>query len=293
MAHPFVSNSIAESIIELLTATPGLTAQSIHDALRQKKGNVSQSGLYKELKRLSEIGVLFKVEQTYRLHLNWVLEFLNFAETLEANYLESNPFLPELPQQGEKLRWRLTNLYRLNDLFTNVVLRLIKETNTGLHLSWNYHPWFHLIQARQEQLFFRALTRSKVRMYKIIGRDTPLDRWSEQFWDQRMVTWSYAESPFHSLRQTYFSVLDDFVVKVEITAKTARRLDDLYTSSENSSSKRSSSNSLQALLEPRILSLLFDDRSPAYLTLSRNKKEAASIHNKFKDYFGVLLPGNQ
>jgi len=287
------ADPITNAVLCILAERPGLTVLELLTACRKRGITSSQSGLYKELKKLIDAGIVFKVGTSFRLHMNWVLELLNLSQTVKTHYLEGSPFIPELPHEGAKVKWKLTNLYRLNDLFTNVVLTLVRQSSSKLHLSWNPHPWFHLLQSQQEVLFFRALRSFSVRMYKIVGSATPLDRWSEQFWDPEMVVWSYAPSPFHSQRGSYFSVVDDFIVTVELNARTVRRLDTLYGGASDPAPKRGGDTSVAQLLDPRVITLLFDERAPATLTLSRQAKKAQQIRRQYADYFGRLVPGTE
>lgn len=284
-------------IVTLLSCNPGLTAQQILRALNSSEFEISQSGLYKELEKLLNAGIVFKLGKEYRLHLNWVLEILNLTAVLQQNYSDNSTFLQELLHDGSTVKWRVNNLYRANDLFTNVVLQLIRRSSQKLHLSWNAHPWFHLIQNDAEQVFFKALKMHRVRMYKIIGSNTHLDRWAEQFWDPEMVVWSYAKSPFHSHPETYLTVVDEYIVKLQLSPRIVRKLDTLYesvTAVPKSKINNSVSSDLSYYgLDPRLLTLLFDERTNCTLSIHRNSKKSEKIKAQYLDYFGKLVGGEE
>jgi hypothetical protein len=291
------TDEAVSKIIPLLSRKPGLTALQILSSLKDSGFEISLSGLYKELEKLISAGIAFKVGKEFRLHLNWVLEILNLTAVLQQNYFDNSTFLQELPHDGTTVRWKVNNLYRANDLFTNVVLQLIRRSTQKLHLSWNAHPWFHLIQNEAEQVFFRALKMHRVRMYKIIGNDTRLDKWSEQFWDPEMVVWSYAESPFHSHPDTYLTVVDDYVVKLQISSKIVRKLDTLYNSvspvPKIKTNKRGDNDLSYYGLDPRLLTLLFDERTNCSISIQRSTKKSQKIRAQYVEYFGRLLGGDE
>ena len=291
------SDPAIHRIVAVLSHRPGLTAQQILDSVASTDFEISQSGLYKELEKLLRGGIVFKLGKEDRLHLNWVMELFNLSSVLQQNYFDNSPFLQELLHDGSKVRWKINNLYRANDLFTNVVLQLVRRSTQKLHLSWNAHPWFHLLQTEAEVIFFKALKMNSVRMYKIIGSDTPLARWSEQFWDPEMVVWSYAESPFHSQVESYVTVVDDFVVTLQVSSKISRKLDTLYNSvalvQRNRKSKTAHADLSYFGLDPRLLTLLFDERTNCSLTVQRSVRKAGRVRQQYEGYFGKLVGGDR
>ena len=280
-------------IIKVLAERPGLSAAEIQEQLAAQGVKSSKSKIYLELKNLTEQGTLLKTGTKFRLHLNWVIDLINFAQDLKQRYLEDSSLLLELPEEGGRISWKINNLCRLGDLFSHVVLSLIRSTGAKLHLSWNPHPWFHLIQTKQEVQFFRALRSFSVRMYKIIGHSTHLDRWAEQFWPAGSVVWSYAPSPFSHLQNEYFSIIGNYIVTAKISPKTVRRLEILYYDSDRPTHNRKGNKVTDEFLDPRKLSLLLDDRSPATLTIIHDPKRAAKLSRQYESYFGHLIPGDR
>lgn len=277
----FGDSSVRGLIVEHLLRKPDQTAEELMASTA-----ASKSAVYKELALLVEQGVVFKHGPEYRVHLSNVIEFINLAQDVKKTYLESADFLPELPEEGGKCRWRISNLYRMNDLYTNVVLSILKKTGSKTLLSWNPHPWFHLAQTKQENQFFESLRAMKVRMYKMVGGDTPLDHYSKQFWPKDCVTYSFAPGPYQAQRSLYFTIAAPYMITLEQTPKLTRQIEELYQETALLSQKNLRLEQQIQALDPGRFIQLFDQKTPSVLTLWRDKRKCEKRLKEYQDFFG-------
>ncbi len=266
--------NIEQYVIRCLAAQPLLTAADLHRKIIALNGKqYSIQGLYKELRKLHTSGVIFKLKDRYSLQFSWVLDYLSLGETLSARYIERAAL--SLPDVYETKVWRFTNLLKMNDFWSHVLLTLVQKSKHKVLLGWNPHPWFHLVQTKQEGRYIKSLKKTRSRLYLIVGGDTVLDRWTEKFWDKDVVRHSYGKSSFHSERSTYINVMDDYVVTVKLKPQMAREIDAIY-----SNTKSWNDLDLSSVLS------IFHESTIIQFRIERNPEKAKKIETQFKNFWG-------
>src|SRR3989344_1994433 len=270
------NKQLQERIIGALGQKPFLTVAELEKHInRSGKQEYSAKAFYKELRLLRENGVVVTTQRKHALRLPWVLETLSFSEILERNYV-NHPSLPGLNSLERKWVWRFGDLLTMNDFWSHLLLVLIQQSKKKVLLGWNPHPWFHLVQTKQEEQYVRALKRARSKLHLIVGGNTYLDRWAEQFWDKGVVEYSFGKSPFEKERSTYVNVIDDYVITVKLDPKVAAEIDRIYAETR----------SLDTLDLPGILSL-FRNKTRVMIRLEKNALKAKKIKTKFKRYWGI------
>ncbi|MBM3260955.1 hypothetical protein FJY93_00905 [Candidatus Kaiserbacteria bacterium] len=270
-------HSLASNIIRSLAERPEQSVVQLRDSISAAGGKqYSLQGFYKELKKLQKEGVVFKVSGMYGLRLPWVLDSLALAQTLEKKYVE-RPQLPTiLPDEHKREIWHFSDLLKMNDFWSHILLILIQQSEKKVLLGWNPHPWFHLVQTKQEKQYIKSLKLAKSKLYLIVGGNTFLDRWTQKFWDKDTVVYSFGKSPFEADRATYINVVDDYVLTVKVDPQIARRIDDMYART-----KSMDDLDLHAVLS------IFQQKTKAHVWLEKNPGKAKKIKGKFKKYWGV------
>jgi hypothetical protein len=205
-----------------------------------------------------------------------VLERIEEAASMTSAYVE-RPQLPALlPDENKKEIWHFTDLLKMNDFWSHILLILVQQSKNKVLLGYNPHPWFHLAQTKQEKQYIQALERTNSKLYLIIGGDTCLDKWTEKFWNKKIVSHSFAQSDFHDERATYLNVVDDYIVTIKIDPKTAHAIDDIYANT-----KFMDDLDLQSVLR------IFQQKTKCSVWLEKNPDKAKKIKTKFKKYWGV------
>ena len=260
----------------ILAERPGLDATTLIDAVAARGRPYSQPAVYKELRKLVSQGVLLKTSRRFYIHFNWAVQLLSLSRTIARRYLDTPGIYPSLLPGQKRVRWQFNDLLRLNDLWSCVVLNLLKGSKRRVHLSWNPHTWFHFVQTTQEAQFFESLRFYGVRMYKMVGGRSFLDRMTLRYWDPNIVTHSFAPGPYEQDRTTYFSVIDEHITTVKLNASMAREIDALY---ERTTSSKT--------LDIQAIFSLFQGKVDATLTLEHNPTKARRIERAFSEFFGV------
>ncbi|HEV7449352.1 MAG TPA: hypothetical protein VGP13_02305 [Candidatus Paceibacterota bacterium] len=264
-------------IIKTLAAHPSLGGQDIQKKVAQMSGErYSIQGVYKDLRKLQKEGVIFKLRKKYSLRLPWVLEYIEQADAMADTYLE-RPSLPTLfPSKGQKTIWHFTDLLKMNDFWSHLLLLLLQQSKDKTLLGYNPHPWFHLVQTKQEEQYIHALRRTSSKLRLIVGGNTYLDKWTEKFLDKRVVSHSFAKSSFHTERAIYFNVIDDYVITVKLDPHIAQEIDRIYADTK-------SMDDLDLLSVLR----LFRQKTKVRMWLEQNPAKAKGFRTKFKKFWGT------
>lgn len=269
--------SLAQHLIKTLAHQQFTDVQNLRGKITEASGKkYSLQGFYKELKKLQDRGVVFKLGNKYSLRLPWVLDSLALAQVLEKNYVERPQLITILPDINKKEIWHFTDLLKMNDFWSHILLILIQQSKNKILLGWNPHPWFHLVQTKQEEQYIKALKLAKSKLYLIVGGNTFLDKWTEKFWDKDTVKYSFGKSDFDAERATYINVVDEYVLTVKLDLKIAREIDEIYRNAK----------SMEELDLQSVLSI-FQRKTKATIWLERNPEKARKIKTKFKKYWGI------
>jgi hypothetical protein len=269
--------NLAHYIIQSLASQQLLEVADLRKKVLDVSGkHYSVQGLYKELRKLQEEGVLFKLKNKYSLRFPWVFDFISLADKLSETYTQQPQFPLILPEINKKEIWHFSSLLKMNDFWSHILLILIQQSKHKVLLGWNPHPWFHLVQTKQEEQYIKALKLARSKLYLIVGGRSLLDKWTEKFWDKETVRYSFGKSDFHNERSTYFNVIDEYVVTVKLQPKTAQAIDTIY---ENTKSMDD--------LNINSILLIFNQKTKCSIWLEKNPQKAKKIGIKFKKFWGI------
>ncbi len=268
--------NLEDYIVKVLAEAPNLSVAEISRKIIQGGRKYTPQAIYKELKKLQDGGVVVKSKQVYSLRLPWALELASLSDKISASYLKS-PLLTEiLPDVNKKEIWHFDNLLRLNDFWSQILLILIQQSKKKILLGYNPHPWFHLIQTKQEEQYIKSINLAKGKLYLIIGGRTYLDKWAEKFFDKKVVMHSFGKSVFEEKGLDYINVIDDYVLTVKLDNQTTKAIDNFYNNT-SSIEKVNLSDMLK----------IFHGKVKASIWLEKNHDKAEKIKGRFGRFFGV------
>lgn len=270
--------SIEEFIIALLANKPGLTVEVIHREHLHRIGKCTLQAIYKELKKLEARGVILKTQKHYSLTRCFASEFLSLSKQIQNNYFGVQSEHQVLDVIQKKRRLRFTKMLRMKNLWSELVLTLGQTSRTKTLLSWNPHPLFYLLQTMHESQVLRTMQMCNTKMFKMVGGRNTLDQWAAQFWKRPHVEYSFSEGPFEQQRSTYFSIIDDTIITVDLDGKTTHDVESFYRQDQPTQSELMSFT--EKLSTAKILSTI---------EVICNPKKAAAFRRKFSEFFGVSI----
>jgi len=221
---------IEEKIVRLLAIKPYLTANEIHLQITAGGTQVSLQSIFKEIKKLQSDNIVLKIKQRYVLNLAWTESMYLLLEKAQQNHSESTLLLNLLPEPESQCSFSFNNLIRMKSFWSHLVITLLKQSQENILYSWNPHPWFYLVQSNHQNQMMQAIKQNKTKMLKIVGYDTYLDREAARYWNKENIKYSFAESPFAGQDETYYSIIDNFVLKIELTKKMSHSIEEIYKS---------------------------------------------------------------
>jgi arginine repressor len=221
---------IKEKIVKLLAIKPYLSANEIHSQITSGGTKVTTQSIFKEIKKLQSDNIVLKVKQKYILNLAWTESMYLLLEKAQQSHSERGLLSNLLPEADNKSSVWFKNLIRMKSFWSHLVITLIKQSKENILYSWNPHPWFYLVQSNHQKQMIQAIRQNNTRMLKIVGYDTYLDKEAARYWSKENIKYSYAESPFSGQDEIYYSVIDDFVLKIELTKKMSHTIEEIYSS---------------------------------------------------------------
>ena len=270
--------NIADCIIKLLGEHPGIRAAQIQEMLHARGITCTKQSVYKELRKLIASGIALKNGEVVQLQLRWVLAMAQYYEELSQRQIEYVMSPSVILEGGRKASWRFNSLIKLNEFWNQVSLSLLKHTKSAVHLSYNPHPWFYLVQPKQETQFLELMRKLNAHSYKIIGNNLFLDRWMQRFFSPDFMTWSYGESAYHAKESVYLTVVENYMVEIKLGKEAVEAIDGYFRSVNR-----------QSEIGSREIFNLFQRPLSARLSLELNAQKANRHRRAFQRYFGVIF----
>lgn len=265
--------NVEDRLVEVLAKYSAQTAAQLHKAI----GDCSIQAIYKELGKLEQQGVVIKIDRRYSLRVPWILELADLAEQATKTYANARAAAIVLPKEGERVIWHFTDLLKLNNFWSQLLLVLLQQSGERILLTWMPHPWFHLVYSEQEQQYIKSLELTQTRLYLINGGQTFLDHWAERYWQGEHIEYSLAESPFAKEDPSiYYNVVGDYVITGRLDREITEEIEALYA-------KTKSMDEVDFSEVFRI----FNSRVRASLWLEYKPEKAKEVRKKFERYFGI------
>ncbi len=274
--------NLEDFIVKALAIKPALSADALQKLVHQAAGKrFSIQGIYQKLRKLQRGGVVVKAKQSYSLRLPWILDVISFSDSLSLTYFKNQGDLSLLPHTGKKVSWKFTNLLRLNDFWSQILLLLFKHSKTKKLLGSHAHPWYHFAQPKQEEQYIKSVGLIGGALYLIIYGDTYLDKWAEPYWKKHVV-YSFGKNPLKLPVNRYVNLMDDYVLTITFDHATTSKIETLYKNTTSEQDVR-----VEDVLE------VFHGKVNARFQIEHNAKRAGVLRKKFERFFGEKFGYNE
>lgn len=266
--------SIEETIVKILAYKPNLSVKELILYVHQEGYPYSQRGIYKELTKLEEQGILFKSKYGYSLHLSWLTNLLSFADAAYNTYTKVEYLEPLLSLGERKTTHKFNNVSRLDQFWIQLMTALSKIYPKEHLFLWCPYQWFYLLHSYNVNLFYQASDMTGVKRYHVMGGNNFLNQKALKIMP-KLGEYSLRDSPFSNQMNTYFSVTGDVVITIKFDPAFNKRIEDLFNSVKSESD-----------LKAYDLNSVFAPNIKGSVTVERNEIKAKRIKKKFKEYFG-------
>ena len=270
------TKNLKERIIRILAEHAALNANELRALLLRQQFAVTVQGVYKELRNLGRDAVITKIGKYYSLSLTWILNISALTDKMFDSHLETLPEATVSLATKSKKTWKFSNIQKLNDYWTQLMFLLLQRSQSKVFYQWIPWVWFELLGVGRSITFQEAV---KIGGYKIrtILRDHSYieSRFSEHI---KISGGSYSVtsslSPFHNLLTTFYSLLDEYLITVQIDNTLMLALKDLFETTTNASEL--SSGKVQ-----QVLSL----KGQYTISLEHGTKKAKQVRKAMVEYF--------
>jgi hypothetical protein len=268
--------SLREAIVALLSKREQATAAWLHTQVNENLKKCSLVAVYKELNRLQDEGIVTKAGKQFSLKLTWVINAAGFFNEMFLYQCKESQHPQLIPEEGQAIHWYFSDLSKVDDLWEQLLFALFMKNKESILLSWMPHPWYHITDDAKQRLYENAMSLINIRIYRIIGGDTYLDRKCMEDWGAPVQAVSFATSPFAGDTQNYIDVIGDYVITIKLDANTAGLLEDFYNSIVDEAS-------LAAIDSQTLLSR----KMKIKVKIQHNTRKARHLQKKFREFWGL------
>ena len=276
MLYP-TATSLRERIIRVLAVRASQGADEIWATLNRNQQPVSIQGVYKELRNLQRDLVVVKASGRFDLNLAWILNLVALTDQMFDSHLERLAANAVAAPQKKRQRWQFTTLQSMNEYWGQLMFMLLQQPGPKPFYQWIPRPWFHILHPRSADGFCDAMEIGDYRIKTIVTGETFLEREFvrslSKVKDRYVV--AHAESPFHELVDTSYSLIGDSLITVKVSQGFARELHEFFEVITEASTDQLSK--LQQFLH---------QRGDFSLYLEHGSARVREVRRKMVEYFG-------
>lgn len=217
---PAIDQSIWANIITALLKDPGLSAEWLRARVSKIRGeSVTVQGVYKDLRRLQALRVVYKSRGKFYLSLSWLLDSREAIEAGIAAHSKQSVITSFLPEERETRSWSFTDLHAMDRLVSNMVLALQLQGESRTSYHWVPYPWFAAYYPDRVQPFLKEFRRSKLTAYGIIGAKSRLSQEIVSAQKPFGHIWRIGTPSFKHSEDTSLTVKPPYILSVRYPSK--------------------------------------------------------------------------
>lgn len=201
-----------EDIMLILFAEGAISAKSLVEKVRAKRGQISKQGVYRVLRKLKYEEKVVRYKSTISLNNLWLQKLkLLLEDTSDRSSLLGN--LGHL-NQGEKISLKIKGLVGMDQVWSHV-FQSIEESVVSSHplYLFNLHNWSIIIREEIDKLHIQVLQKKQRPIFLTIGGKTTLDR--ETVLLARLENINCTIDSRIS-KPAYIAVIGDYIIQIKL-----------------------------------------------------------------------------
>lgn len=272
----FKEESLQKTLFMLMAKKPGLRADWLHKRSCALYKSCSIQAVYKELRKMEALGMITKTNDRYSISLTWILNTMEFLDSIYARYSQSGFLEFLLPEEKERRIWRCTDLQQTDRIWIQLNLALLNVCDSRQLLCWTPHPWFSVVHKDRDLQFLNAMRIKGGQAYIIVGGREKLDDYYLKDWPEDVYTWSQAKGPFEEKQSSYLTVIDDYCFEIKLDPDLTEIVEEFF-----------SAKVAPTKVDPTEAIKVLCTKGQIKLTLEKAPKKAAKLRKQFYDFFGI------
>lgn len=266
--NPFLE----DHIVRILSLKPDISASEIYAIINEQFMSCSQSSIYQALRKLMRDNIITKKGKLYCLRIGWIQKIHDFSAVLLKIYINQQKLLEFFPEDGKTLRLKFSNFFSLLIYWGQITVAISLLNKGGKIFEWIPYLYFDWITMDEENYFFENIRNKGIEYFIIVGNENEKNLDYVKNFSSLKSNVSFAESKFHDLMNSYFTLSDKFLITVEFTPKDTRLIDEYFK------------NYKTARMSFATLSKQFGSITMKIESNTRNYK---NVRKTFYDFFGV------
>jgi hypothetical protein len=274
------SATLENEVVKLLSQCPeGLTAEEIRAEVSRTLRPYSRRGVYKELQRLINEGILVRGHSVYSLRLAWLLSLHTEIERIARQIGNPEYLKSALPSRGQPVVLHASNLVNWDRQWTQMMLMMHTLFPKLPMFIWCPRHWFTLTHPEIESTFTHANETKRNLRYAIIGGRSFLDLRDRSV--IKSTCFSFRISPFEYDRNHYYWIVGDYVGINTLDALTVRQIDEIYAQTKRETD-----------ITPLVRRRLLSRKCRGTVKCEWAPEKAEKLRGTFSNFFGVKTRDN-
>jgi hypothetical protein len=261
------------AVLEIVSASPGISIADLHAALRKKKTEVTLQHVYRTVNRLVKEQILLKTGTTLSVNLMWLSYLQFFAERSKNTLLEETGKHVFPLQDDERRTFKVDSLLDLQTLWNHLLVELHRSAPQTFLMKYYSHAWWQLGAYALDPAFYKRIREAGLRCYWLFGNTTVLDKHAaalhEDVMDVRLI-----ENPPFPTEGYCLNVYGPYIFECLFPEKISKLLDVYF-------------HSVQSIdqFDPEVFSDIFTLPSKITLKVWKSESQALGLRRKIEQYF--------
>jgi hypothetical protein len=223
--------------------------------------------VYRSIASLKEKEVIVIAKGITSVNTHWIGILRQKLDVLESHSLHQN--LPD------RVSYIFPSLLSLTPVWTHHVNILINQTSTNEPIIFiNPHQWFFVAREWSESQLVNKIESDGYTLWQGINHISTIDRLilKEKFTNRSTIHGSFI-TPLQGEKETYITVIGDYVIKVTTTNQFSETINKLYADSKE--------------ITPEFVSLIEDslkESGTVKIVISKNINKARQYRNMMKKF---------
>ncbi len=267
---------IFNSILEIVSTTPGISMGDLHKRIKKEKRiDLSLQHLYRTVTRMIDEQVLLKNKGKVSVNLMWVSFLQFFAEKAKQAAVDSHASAAAFPlKEGERKVFELDTLLEVETIWNHVLVQLHRITPHEKSLFKYYsHAWWQLSKHEAQKDFYKRIAESGIRCHWLFGNTTVLDKHVADL-NQKVFLAKAVDDPPFPPEGYNTNVYGEYILECVFPDKIAKHFAFLFSSVKSMDQ-----------FDRELLTDLFAVKADYKVTVWRNWRQADTVRAKIARYF--------
>lgn len=282
------SNTPESVILSILATKPRISTKELFDFFcKKQKKKMTIQGFYKLIRQMLKNRILLKEGNLLLLDSFWVNKVVEFANTLQENYLQSKiNSASVLLEEGESKKYEFDNIADMDNFWghgMNIVKNFYtKNEHSDINAySRHYFSVFHIARTQSEKDAIQTFGSVNMQWFMASGSNTFLNKLvpkliEKENYHQFIYDFeNYKKEKGEEIEKNYWvTVIGDFIFEARFPKYIFELIEKIYEEVRSLSE-----------FDASRLNYLFQEPGNATLTISHNRKRASDIREEVKIFY--------